>query len=184
MGNQLVSKIILQISKARSWRWKLKKCKQFTMIQWNMVRGFSIHFILSTQFTHHSLLKWNISREVYITICYKMRQSDFADPHSCKCFAAGTPRCLLCLKKKTEKYFRECLLEKYFLKWFRPPAMRLLGLRRAIPTAVPSFLSFFETNKPSSKRSHQENQTPANYQKWASDVLAMLSVYKKTCIGN
>ena len=29
MGNQLVSKIILQISKARSWRWKLKKCKQF-----------------------------------------------------------------------------------------------------------------------------------------------------------
>ena len=87
-------------------------------------------------------------------------------------------------QKKSEKYFRECLLEKYFPKWFRPPAMRLLGLRRAIPTAVPSFLSFFETNKPSSKRSHQENQTPANYQKWASDVLAMLSVYKKTCIGN
>ena len=96
---------------------------------------------------------------------------------------------MLCRRHTTmsimfKKYFRECLLEKYFPKWFRPPAMRLLGLRRAIPTAVPSFLSFFETNKPSSKRSHQENQTPANYQKWASDVLAMLSVYKKTCIGN
>ena len=113
MGNQLVSKIILQISKARSWRWKLKKCKQFDNDP--MEHGAwvfnSLHFVDTV---HSPLLIWNIAPEVYITTCYKMQESDSAEPHSCKCYAAGTPQCLLCFEKNLRNIFENVYLRNIF----------------------------------------------------------------------
>ena len=44
---------ILYISKLEVGDGSFKSANNLTMIHWNMVHGFSIHFILSTQFTHH-----------------------------------------------------------------------------------------------------------------------------------